>query len=977
MSGIWLRLRAALTAAIVVIALGSAPGAFERIALAPAVAPLPAEPASARDASLTLSVTTEAGAPLQGARVVVMTVRAGVAYETARAVTDAGGKAILRELPGGDAWVLVNADGRARASSHLLLEGARQLVLALAPEAHFDVLVRDPEGQPVAGAAIEATAAEPLPVGATTDAEGRARVGRLGAGPWRVEIRAPGYDTARERATGGETLAVTLRRLGSILVRVVDGEGRPVPGARVQIAGASLWPAREGKTGEKGMVKLAGLYAGAYALRATQGGNASATELALPLAAGENKELVLAVRPGRMVHVRVVTGDEGADAPPVAGARIVLAEGGLSPFPLEAVSDARGAATLGPIAAGASFVSARAEGYVGGGGALVAEPLTGEIVVALAKAGTLGGRVTDARGFPIAGVTLEVIGSDFAGGPIDDDPRARAFRDAHFDAVLPGPSALVAKGELGVVPGPVPPIPRANERVMGFSPPAAPASGAPWASAKDGTFAIGPVTPGRVRVLARHPEYVEALSEIVTLASGGRVDDVTIVLRAGGSIEGRVVAASGAAVAGARVELIATRGTFSRQTHTASDGTFAFSAVPDACTVDVYVSDAALQPSARVGAVVPEGGRRELTIRLPTARDALTVTVRDDRGYPLAAAQLTLLSLDPGEPLRETAFTDARGDASLAGCVGLPARLEVRAPGHAPKALPQARTPAHLDITVDPALSVRGEVRASRGNDSPAATIVFYTELGPRSVAALADGSFAAQELSPGSARVLIRAPGFARLEKSLTLKASASGRPVDIGRFELSPEARVTGTVLSARGQPVQGARVSEGHAPTFLPQGAPPPGVAITDARGRFDLGELSAGNLSLEAWGPDDGTGAVMVQTAAGRATSDVRITLGTRAPPSREPATTGGVAVTLGERSGEPREVVIVSVAQGSEAERAGLAPGDAIVTVDDAKVATIEEARARLSGPIERDVIVRLSQGGKERVVRVSRERVRR
>ncbi len=960
---------------VTLLAFGTFPGSVGRNALFIASAPPVPDSIGDRDASLSVTCKDETGAAISEAIVVVLTIADGIAYEAARGATDAHGQVTLDKLPRGEAWVLANSAGRARASSHSLLVQRRDLDLVLPEEHSFDVTVKDPEGHPIEGAIVEARGAEPLPIGATTDAAGHARVGRLAQGPWSFTVQKAGYDKATLRSKDGETVAITLHRLGSILVHVLRADGSPARDARVQIAGSALWPAREGKTGDRGIAKLAGLYSGSYALRATSTTHASATELALALGPGEDKELTLTLLAGRMVTVLAADSDS-EDAAGISGARVVLTEGGLSPFPLEALTDRSGHATLGPIAAGGAFVSARADGYVPVNKP-VPEPLTDQVKIVLVKAGVLSGRVTDARGFPIAGATLEVVGTDALGGPIADDPKKRRFRDAQFDAVLPGPSALVPAGELGVLPGPVPPIPKVGERVLGFSPPGAlPSLDAPWVTKADGTFELSPVTPGRVRVLVRHPEFVEALSDAVSLSPGGRKDDITIVLRRGGELEGRVVDASGRPVAGARLEVVATRGSFARTTRAATDGTFAFSSVPDACTLDVYRDEDALHPSRRVSAIVPEEGKRNLVITLPDERDPITVSVRDGRGFAVAAAQLTLLSLDPSIPLRETAFSDERGDATLQGALGLPARLEARAPGHAPKVSRHEALGAHVDVLLEEGVTAIGTARAARGNSPLSATVAVYTDLGPVTASPAEDGSFEFKDLAPGPARVVVRAAGFAPVERQINLAATASGRPTDLGKFDLETEAIAEGVVVDGRGDPVAGARVAKDRAPTFLPTGKPV-GVAIADAKGRFSLGELAEGTIWLEAYAPDVGTGRASAHVNAGRTTGDVKLVLVPTGKTAVEPAATGGVAVTLGEASGEPRVVVIVAVAPGSEAERGGLRPDDVLLTVDGASVSTMEGARAKLSGPIEQDVVVKVSRQGKPETLRVSREQVRR
>jgi protocatechuate 3,4-dioxygenase beta subunit len=634
------------------------------------------------------------------------------------------------------------------------------------------------------------------------------------------------------------------------------------------------------------------------------------------------------------------------------------------------VSGKDGRARLGPIAPGSATLSARADGYVPRGSMVVAGE--GEMIVPLAKAGVLLGRVVDRRGDAIDGATIEIIGTDFYGAPVSDDPRRLQFREAHFEAMLPGPRPLVPAGELGVMPGPVPPIPR----VGGFSTPdrvSRPIAEDPWVTKRDGTFRCTPATPGRIRALVRHPQYVEAVSDVVTLNAGGEAT-VTVVMSAGGALEGRVLDHRGHAVSGARVSIAATRGTLERSARTASDGTFAFASVPESITVSVSSEEDPTQIAARQLVQVPDGGKKEITITLPAPRDPVDVRVRDDRGYPLDAAQVTAHSLDPDSPLRVTAFTNARGEARLSNARGLHARIEVNASGQAPKIITLDAVPAALDITLDEAESASGEVRSTRGDRLESAEVVLYTSAGARHARTIADGSFTVKDLAPGPARLRVRAKGYAPSEKDVEIPASRGKRTHDLRRIELAPEGIVEGVVLDERGDPVQGARIAKDRVPTYLAVGGTPPGVAVTDARGRFKLTELPEGIITLEAFMPDVGrVRHEAVRVTAGRSTVDVRITLKKDAK-GYDPASSGGVAVTLGESQGE---VVIAQVAESSEAERAGLQPGDVIEDVDGVKVKTIEEARAKLNGPLADDVVLRVKRSDKHETVRLAREPVRR
>ena len=971
------------------LVVGGVPGA----ALRPIVVVLTAPPlpvtVSDRDALLDVTLRTTTHTPLGDARVQALAMIDGRAFLAGEAHSDAAGHATIRDLPRGECWVLADAPLRSRASaSVVLVAGARALEMDLGDEHLLAVDVKDEQGVPIEAAEIEIAGQDPLPVGARTDKSGRAHVGRLGLAPWIVTARARGYEEIVHRGVReGEALRVTLRRLGALLVTVLGPENAPAAGARVIVGGASLWPARSAETNKDGTVRIGALAAGSYAMRATAGDLASPIELSIPLARGEERAVTLQLGLGVRVAVRVT---DDANGPGIFGARVTLAEAGLSPFPLEATTDRDGRASLGPVAKGGAVVSARADGFVARGAVTVPEPLEGEIKVALVRAGTIVGRVVDRRGFPVDGATIELVGTDFQGAPIDDDPRRTRFREAHFDATLHGPTPLIAAGELGVMPGPVPAIPHGFSTAPSLPQAQAGGGGAmakpaePWITRDDGTFRATPASPGRVRALVRHPQYVEAMSEIVTLTSGGEAR-VEIVMHTGGTLEGRVLDVSGRPVAGARVAIAAARGSMERATKSATDGSFAFAAMPEEITVmvskDEGTEDDATAVLARLPVSIPEGGRKEITLTLPDARPVLDARVTDERGFPLQNVQINAASLDPASPMRCTAFTNARGEARLAGARGLPLRVEARAPSWAPQVVTTGAERAGLLITMTPSESAKGEVRTAAGRGDPIAEaeVVLYTELGARHTRTDRDGSFAFAELAPGAARVRVRAPGFAPKEASFTVDARAGRRAFAIPRVELTQEGIVEGLVLDAKNNPVQGARVAKDSVPVYLAVGATPRNVAVTDARGHFRLAELAEGTITLEAYAPDVGRArAESVRVIAGRSTDFGKITLQRSADEkASDPGASGGVAVTLGETGGEPHEVVIVMVAEASEAERVGLAPGDVVIELDGKVVRSMADARTQMSGPVGDDVVIKLRRLDKSETLRVPREQVRR
>ena len=131
----------------------------------------------------------------------------------------------------------------------------------------------------------------------------------------------------------------------------------------------------------------------------------------------------------------------------------------------------------------------------------------------------------------------------------------------------------------------------------------------------DGSFKAHPVTPGRIRALVR--TRLRRGHQRAGDARPGGEASVKVVLLAGGTMEGKVVDHRGYAVPGARVDVIALQGTFERTTLTASDGSFAFAAVPGRVLVNVYRPEDYQRVVVEERLDVPGGERVELELELP------------------------------------------------------------------------------------------------------------------------------------------------------------------------------------------------------------------------------------------------------------------------------------------------------------------------------------------------------------------------
>jgi hypothetical protein len=527
---------------------------------------------------------------------------------------------------------------------------------------------------------------------------------------------------------------------------------------------------------------------------------------------------------------------------------------------------------------------------------------------------------------------------------------------------------MVPMGELGVMSGPLP--------VPGMPAPGPPPVST-WVTDLDGNYRLDDVPPGRIRVLARHPDFVDAQSEVATLAPGATLA-IELRLGRGASLAGRIVDGSGRPVSRARVDIVS-REVSSASTLTAPDGSFAFRAVPPSFDLLVARPDARQRFVLRKELSLSAGEARDIELTLPPEREPLGVLVLGENERPLEGATVSLLSLDPRVPLRLGGESDVRGECQLPDAAGLAATLRVQASGYVPFATELDPVPERVSVTLTPGLRVSGRLTRVRGREPVAGAEISLLQGGQRASTKSDDrGEYTLEGVALGDAVLSVRHRDFSTETWDVTIEpGSIDGLARELEPIDLEEPAFASGTVVDASGVPVRGARVGVGLVPAFVPAGAALAGLVETDARGRFELRGLTPGRVTLSAYATGQGRGILAdVELRAGEGATGLVIELA----PSRsggEPPPPANVAVTLGERgSGEELEVVIVNVAVGSEAERAGVRSGDVLWSVDDELVLDMAEARRALGGSVGSDVILELERDGATRLVRLRREAVR-
>jgi len=301
---------------------------------------------------------------------------------------------------------------------------------------------------------------------------------------------------------------------------------------------------------------------------------------------------------------------------------------------------------------------------------------------------------------------------------------------------------------------------------------------------------------------------------------------------------------------------------------------------------------------------------------------AIGGTVRDDKGQPLAGAQVCAIAnsglLDARDTFTPPCATSGRdGHYRIEGLWAVRHSVSASAPGHVPAFYTRGDRPTVFDpvdlvaggevLDVDITLrgggvEIHGVVQDLSGGAVEGAVVSaggVFAGSGMAFATSGAEGAFSLW-VAPGQPQVWARAEGYAGGGD----RGAAPGH-----RFELfvTPEAVLVGKVVRAgSGEPVEGARVTAQRGDTFFGGGN---GASITDAGGNFRVAQLSPGAYkpNVEA---DDAVGMAAEQVVLGLGETSQSIVI------EAHPATmlTGQVVVTPGGTSC-PRGTVSLHAAAG--------------------------------------------------------------
>ena len=813
------------------------------------------------------------------------------------------------------------------------------VTIGLARGGTIEGIVRDGEtGQPAPGVRVETrdkdaigTAEEPDAgrIHATSDAQGRFTLARLGVGRHDVTARARGRGSARRKdVASGTRVELTVRPSATLYGVVTGPDGTPVGGAFVWpigVRGGQVVPPE--RSDARGRYEVAGLAGGLYDVAARADGFAPSLAPDVVLSARNETRLDVALQPGARVTGRLVDTKET----PLAG-RIALGEVSGHPTPgvlldrFVAQTDADGRFVLDAVPVGDHALGANAPGQA---------PKRVEFsVVATHRQVDLGdvrmetgltirGRVRTRSGEAVADASVQAYSMS---GRSSIAPRTSTDADGAFvlaglepetyrvSAFVRGQGAVSAEVEPasepvelvldpgGTIVGRV--VDDRGRPVDAFRVVARsvvqgqPLSFSPFET-DDGRFELPNVEAGSYVVSVEANEHGSAT--VPARVVGSRPTDVgTVKLQPGSSLRGTVVDSAGASVEGARVEVIRppssqTSVSFGTEPEILTDRSGAFEAKglePGSLELRASHPDYAISPPATIlvesGQPVPEvrlvmdsGGRIEGSLR---RRD----------GTPIGAALLSVAAAGPTRMAEPSTATQADGSFVAEH---VPAG-RVRVTAFTPSGQSQFRSAVTREVDVREGETVRVDMvvrevllagRVTRsGTPAPGLRVTaegtHMTSFGARGqTAPPASGG-------PERMRALTREDGGfeMRLDEPGTIRLnveSADGRNRFPSRRIEVPDTETFAVDLDFPGVPVGGIVVdaeTDAPLPYAFVFAAPKPwreggGTGRTGPDGRFQL-ELEPGAFRLGANDKDGRYANAQIDVSVGPAgLADVRIAL----------------------------------------------------------------------------------------------------
>jgi len=633
---------------------------------------------------------------------------------------------------------------------------------------------------------------------------------------------------------------IVMRSGGVVRGTVADAAGKAV--ARAVVVSGDV----AARTDESGVYRLTGVPLGSQTIETVWKEDFAARKEGVRVPRDGAAEVALRLAKAAAIAGTVV--DESTRKP-IAGVRISLMNPGRSfgrrPAQRIARTDARGRFRAGGLGAHHYTVQAARDGYLTASIPNVAATLTspGPVAIALQRAATVAGVVTDEKGQPAAGARVR----------IERDPNMRAlFRGASFASVF---------GQQAAVSGP------------------------------DGAFLLRglPAFKGAT-IEATKTGFAAARKLGVSWKTGEQLKGIMLALKRGLTARGKVVDAEGQPVAGAQITAQrrdvgsgGARGIMIRAGNalqgerpdgvSGADGAFVIGGLEEGeYAVSVTRDGYARKTVASLEVKGPEESRWPMIV-VP-AGTAVAGTVRGAQGQPVVGAQIFAIGESAGRPL--DAASDIDGRFRIGGLAAeRPIMLNISADGYA--SLQRNVTPPveNLAIVLKSTGAVRGRIEDAATKNPVTDFTIGRTAgggfgggmqiqirngqigSGDRSFQS-SDGTFELTDVPPGKWTIRASATGYRTADVSgvevaegetkegvvLSLKKGGSlgGRVLDPQKGAGVPNASVTWRALGSGGM----------GGPMLLLGGGN--NATATDADGRFTFDGLPEGKVTITASHPD---------------------------------------------------------------------------------------------------------------------------
>lgn len=713
-------------------------------------------------------------------------------------------------------------------------------------------------------------------VAAPTGLDGRFAIGGLTAGRYRLHVTGPDLLPAELRfvPVPSDATRIVVARQVAIAGIVLD-EGKPAAKVTIGLRGDAIGGGIERKSATDGTFTFSELPEGRYQLFAYQGALAARAVRVNRLGSGPFAPIELRLEPATIVVGRVIDRDEGTG---VVSA-IELRPAGDDQAPRYARSGDDGVFRIEGVPNGRWIADAYAPGYLSSGG-IELEAGKGVPEMQLVRGATVSGHVVDAEGKPIAGATVRALVGG-GGGPgtpgaeatevsesVEQDKLRRysgivvAQAPAMRMASSGGDPNFLMRGELGVMVGPIPPLPApgaAVARAATLDPTVAtlapepaplvsePTRAAVWTTGADGAYRIRGIARGKVRVLAVAPGYAEGRSKQLVVEGAQVIANVDVVLSAGTFVVGKVTDQRGIAVVGAQLTATPEVGA-ALETFSAADGMYRVGPLDGNVAFDVSayghgVATRAVELEVALGQLAAEH-REDFTL---VVADATLAGVLDDaNGSAVGGAQLEVTS---GAGDGRGAVTANDGTFSIDMLPAGPLRVRIRHPAYPTIELDTTATTtgARARLVMPLGGAIEGAaIEAASG--APLTSIVVVGD-GPGNAAAEAttdrSGRWRLGPLVPGAWKVRVKLPGFLPNARSVEVTAARAPDETSVRDvlLELARGALIGGTVRDARGNRLPGAAIRVHGADGTVVEGA-------SDQMGEFRLRDAPTGEVVVGA-------------------------------------------------------------------------------------------------------------------------------